>query len=411
MCGATLGWYGGAGLVLLACHPAREVEVRAPVAEQQARTPRAASSPHEPMAQVDIVYAGDEPPRGLWVHANIAYWLTYTQAWGFSLAKGWIHDTTCDPRPNTLHYSKSRGVIVAGVREPVYLCLYSGGVDVGVLIDGEPYIRYLERLERSYRPHPRGARAQHEYVGFDDEFGEIVLGPRHLVSVSTTLMRLIPLERPFHREMALDERFGVDAGFVRRAAFVGSSLYWTQSGPSRIYHLDLDTMTVGLFYAGDEPPESEKPDYVSKFGEKEFHWLGPYGLAVDATYVYWTEFRRHGGVFRKPRAGIAEAELVASAEFPTGLVLLEDDLLWLTRSGTLFRVSRQGGAPRALAVGPEGAGTLVSSADALYWTFRDGDASHATRGGVALVPRSRIEPKLDAHATGELNGLAPGHDG
>ena len=104
-----------------------------------------------------------------------------------------------------------------------------------------------------------------------------------------------------------------------------------------------------------------------------------YGLAVDATGVYWTNYStttHSGSVMSVGLDGGKSVTLASGLNRPNCIAVDETNVYWTngdvgggTSTGTVMKVAKTGGAPVTLATGSPYA--IAVDATSVYWTDYD----------------------------------------
>ncbi|MBX3190948.1 MAG: hypothetical protein KF819_28390 [Labilithrix sp.] len=149
------------------------------------------------------------------------------------------------------------------------------------------------------------------------------------------------------------------AGFGQIAADA-ANIYWASE-------------KSGVFHAAFTDPPCVEGSTCKQYGSVS----GPFGIAVDATYVYWTE-PASGTVKRAPKAGGQSIPIATGQDNPRGIAVLDTFVYWAnTGTGAVSGASIRR-APQVAAV-CDGAGcelvapvpepdALIAADDGIYWT-------------------------------------------
>jgi hypothetical protein len=156
---------------------------------------------------------------------------------------------------------------------------------------------------------------------------------------------------------------GAKADFARLAVD-GHNAYWAMKTPPSVWYAPLDGNNVAATPLAIAPAATDG-GVVAKEPAAE-----PLGVAVDSTYVYWSDL---GTIKRRALASLGRdlpADVVVSGEVgPLDIALNAERIYWLT-SGGLVRscVKGENCAPETLASGQAGAAFLVVDDQYVYWT-------------------------------------------
>jgi len=96
-----------------------------------------------------------------------------------------------------------------------------------------------------------------------------------------------------------------------------------------------------------------------------------FGLAADATGVYWVSSGLRGGdgkVFHVDHPGAPPALLATGQHGPAGLAIDRDFVYWTTSDGQVHRVGKRGGSPTTLATDQDRPLDIAVSPAAVVWT-------------------------------------------
>jgi hypothetical protein len=92
-------------------------------------------------------------------------------------------------------------------------------------------------------------------------------------------------------------------------------------------------------------------------------------LAVDGSYVYWTETEQDPGVYRAPIDGSSTGAMFVAADHPAGLATDGNNVYWTQPDGgAVWRVASRGGPPKLLTGDLATASSIAVDANGLYWT-------------------------------------------
>ncbi len=177
------------------------------------------------------------------------------------------------------------------------------------------------------------------------------------------------------------------------------TLYWTNSNLGRIDTCNASGCAQPSTFANDRPGG---PWYGLAIASQSVYWTsqvsdagavfscaiggcttpttiaasagGPWDLAADGTYVYWTT-GDGGQVLRCPLAGCGNGPLFVIADnqsYPAGIAVDASGVYWLNqKAGTVLRCDTTGcgaNGPQVLATGQSQPWEIVLDATSLYWT-------------------------------------------
>ncbi|MGE0872469.1 MAG: hypothetical protein AB7P03_28195 [Kofleriaceae bacterium] len=153
-------------------------------------------------------------------------------------------------------------------------------------------------------------------------------------------------------------QFAAQAENVRGMVVAGNYVYWTNSGTATA---NGSCVARSLRSGGG---------FVEKFADGQ---LGAYGLASDATHIYWTT-AINGTVMRKPRVGGAIETIALDQNGAMGIFLDGAYVYWTSSlDGKVMRAPKSGGTPEVVAEMQGSPQSVAVDATHVYWTNFDGD--------------------------------------
>lgn len=123
--------------------------------------------------------------------------------------------------------------------------------------------------------------------------------------------------------------------------------------------------------------------------------LPPGGVAVDATSIYWSEFGSGGSVWKLDKSGVGDGGTpiaLANGQATSGSVALDSDHVYWTTPGTIRRVLKSGGPVDTLASSQLQPGGLVAELGWVFWT---------NIGGGTVVGQDFVDGGIHVIAAGQ----------
>jgi sugar lactone lactonase YvrE len=129
----------------------------------------------------------------------------------------------------------------------------------------------------------------------------------------------------------------------------GGHLYWTDQGDGQIWRAN---------------PDGSNPQAIVS------NQNSPWGVAVDASHIYWTNNEGDGTIWRANLDGSDPQEIVTGQSIPFGVAVDPDHLYWAAlNEGTINRANLDGTNPQTLVTTTAGnfpSGVTVDASH-LYW--------------------------------------------
>jgi hypothetical protein len=94
---------------------------------------------------------------------------------------------------------------------------------------------------------------------------------------------------------------------------------------------------------------------------------GPWGIASDATSIYWTDSGL-GRVMKVALGGGKPTTIASRQNSPMAIAVDDNNVYWTTQSGTVMKAPLAGGPPAALASGQGNLAGIAVDATNVYWT-------------------------------------------
>ena len=109
----------------------------------------------------------------------------------------------------------------------------------------------------------------------------------------------------------------------------------------------------------------------------------PFAIAFDEAYVYWTDFKADGALWRMPRGGGASEQLAAHLGKPAGMALYGGEVYWVDYlDGSVMAMPTAGGLPRVIATLQNRPLDIAVDEHEVFWTDSgSGDVKKAPRAG------------------------------
>jgi hypothetical protein len=154
---------------------------------------------------------------------------------------------------------------------------------------------------------------------------------------------------------------GAVADFAR-LAIDGTNAYWAMNSPGGVWFAPL---------SGDHVKALPLASDASSMLTKE-RVVRPYGVAVDATHVYWSDVDGNA-IKRRSLSSLGDdilADAVVSSEAgPRDIALDAKNIYWITSEGRIRSRPKDGsGVPVTLASGQTGAESIIVDSQYIYWT-------------------------------------------
>jgi hypothetical protein len=96
----------------------------------------------------------------------------------------------------------------------------------------------------------------------------------------------------------------------------------------------------------------------------------PFGIAVDATEVYWSE-ATDSAIVKEPVAGGTPTKVAGVAGAPEAIAIDGVNVYWVAEDGTISKAPKAGGAPTQLASGAYSDGRIAVDGTSVYFISAD----------------------------------------
>ena len=103
----------------------------------------------------------------------------------------------------------------------------------------------------------------------------------------------------------------------------------------------------------------------------------PYYLALDSSYVYWTNFASAGTIMKTAKDGSSTTQLASNQNNPFHIAVDSSNVYWTNIGGTVMKVGIGGGTPTLLASGQTPIGIAVDSTS-VYWANQGTNSNDGT---------------------------------
>jgi hypothetical protein len=125
----------------------------------------------------------------------------------------------------------------------------------------------------------------------------------------------------------------------------------------------------------------------------------PYAIALDATFVYWTETGSSGSVMKLAKTGGTPIAIASGQNSPTDIALDGAYIYWTNHGdGTVMKAPLAGGPVTTIATGQSGAFGIAVDSTNIYWT-------NVTSGAVMTVPLAGGTPTAIASGQNSPTGI------
>jgi hypothetical protein len=95
---------------------------------------------------------------------------------------------------------------------------------------------------------------------------------------------------------------------------------------------------------------------------------GPYYLALDDSYIYWTAHATAtGAIMKTAKDGSSSTPIASNQDRPYAIAIDSTTAYWTNLSGTVMKVSLSGGTPTLLATGQPTPTGIAVNGSSVYW--------------------------------------------